>query len=350
MRQRWFLFLSLVGLIPVMLLAARRAQANVTLIGFSATASEDGIQLEWSTATEFESSGFILKRATDPGAFLPMDDNSDVITVQHLGADTAFIPAAGFSGGGADYVALDENVVDGTTYWYKLVEIELSQNRVDLQTKSATAGEAPPATSTPQGLVLPATSTPVPTTVSTATPAPTVTTSAPTATPRPVGTTPAATQAAATSAPTATATPPNAAPTLPAFVAPTAEATLPGQPTAVAETPDRGGVAEAAQAYPDATAETTEAYTGAAPVNPTDIAPTNSAVNILGTPGSAASTAPAEIQDDTLLPPPRDAAADSSAGRSRLILWGGFLAALLILGAGVVGSILIFTRRQKRSL
>ncbi len=352
MRQRRFLLFSLLLWLTTTLIVARQAQANVTLISFNASASEDGIVLEWETATELESGGFMIKRAITPDGFLPLTNDGDVIAIAYNGENTTFVPAAGLSGAGANYLALDANVVNGVTYWYRLVEVELNQNRLDLQTKSATAGELPTPTPTPQGFNLPATGTPLVTSAATASATP-LNNSTPIPlppTPQPTGSVPTATPlSAATQTPTrlnAVATPTNPTNPSPTANLPTATLTV-VQPVAEATQPPIGsGIVEAAQAYPVSTAVGTEApYVGPTPIEPQSLATVEAPTDPQSAP-QITSVAPSATAQP--LPPPRDAA-DTGNTRSRVILWGGFIAALLIFVAGVIGSVIVFTRRQNRS-
>lgn len=341
-KQLWGL-LVLATLILNMLATPRPAQANVTLIDFTASASASGVNLAWSTGTEFESAGFIVKRATDLNAFQPLYNDGDVVAVTYQGESTTFIPAAGTSGAGASYAAADDGVETGVVYWYRLIEIEINQNRIELETESVTAGVLPTATPVGPGFSVPPTATPQPaaTTSPTDTPQPTPT-AIPTATPR-------ATQPSPSPIPPTPIPPTPIPPTVPAVSSPLPSSATP-LPTAtnpVTGNPPTASVAQAAgvrgveaapaeQAYPAETPTVDAAYEGAAPT-PADSVPLDSS-----------NTPPAAIGDEGVvvtLPPPRDAA-DETTGGSRLILWGGFLAALAIFVAGVVGSILIFNRRQ----
>ncbi len=345
-KRTWFLgLLALATILVGVLTTPRPAQANVTLIDFTASASASGVDLAWSTGTEFESAGFILKRAVDPNAFLPLYNDADVIAVAYEGERTSFIPAAGNSGTGATYAATDDAVEIGVVYWYRLIEIEINQNRIELETESVTAGVLPTATPTGPGFSLPPTATPTPSTSATSptnTPPPTPT-SNPTATARATQPNPTATPGTAPSIPPTTLATATSQPATAATLTP-----LPAAPTSVTENPPAtvvvqalgaGGVeaAPAEQAYPAGTPTTDAAYEGAAPT-PTDAAPLDS---------SAAEPTPIGSENVVAtLPPPRDAATAASADGSRLILWGGFLAALVIFIAGVVGSVFMFNRRQ----
>jgi hypothetical protein len=111
----------------------------VTLLYFRGNGLDNGIRLEWATGTEFDTAGFRLERsAASSGPYTILDD---------IGFVPSDAPPDGLSG--AEYVALDESsITNGTTYWYRLVEIESSgvENRTD--PISVKAGLAQP-TSTP---------------------------------------------------------------------------------------------------------------------------------------------------------------------------------------------------------
>ena len=82
----------------------------VELAGFSATASEEGILLEWSLTELSDISAFKLRRSQDGE-----DGNYVWLTEQSL---------EGVGIGARDYSYLDENVIRGTLYHYKLVAID----------------------------------------------------------------------------------------------------------------------------------------------------------------------------------------------------------------------------------
>jgi len=87
----------------------------VTLVGFTATALETGILLEWQTATELDNAGFHLWRATGEG--WKSGDYSTVIRLTEQ-----LLPAQGnFS----LYSYIDANVSTYTTYYYGLEDIDL---------------------------------------------------------------------------------------------------------------------------------------------------------------------------------------------------------------------------------
>ncbi len=73
------------------------------------------IQIQWTTATEFDTAGFNLYRANSPdGPFVKI--NQEIIRASDD-------PLKGGS-----YIFDDANVVPGTVYWYQLEDIELSGN------------------------------------------------------------------------------------------------------------------------------------------------------------------------------------------------------------------------------
>jgi hypothetical protein len=339
----------------VILFAPGNADANVTLQYFTAVAVEGGIELEWKTATEFSTEYYYVKRATSPTGFLPIDTNvlyeADAIDLLESGTTTVLVESRGTGGGGATYTLLDtdDDLVDGNTYWYRLVEIEQGGNKIPQldDDTSATVGDTATPTPDGTGVGLP-TSTPVNNSTATATAqtTPTATATAGAATPTATATARPTTQATATPIPPAgTATP------LPTVVVvqadtsqngtsnggvPVAEAasqeSYPGEPTRIAETPEAyigdqipGSIDNQA---PDAANES-----GAAMIDGGDGA---EAPSVIGSADSA----------ESQLPPPASSTSNESSTGNRAILWVGFIAALLIFAAGVFGSILIFTRRR----
>ncbi|MCB9103874.1 MAG: FG-GAP repeat protein [Anaerolineales bacterium] len=86
----------------------------ITLVSFTATAGESGVTLDWETATEVNSAGFNLHRATAPAG-------------PYTKINPALIPATGTATTGAIYSYLDTAATDpGTIYYYKLEEIDLT--------------------------------------------------------------------------------------------------------------------------------------------------------------------------------------------------------------------------------
>lgn len=107
----------LAGLAALLLLLAGLARATtalgaVELIYFEGTVQEDGVLLEWETATEFNNAGFSVY-ASDQG---DEDDKYRQIS--------PFIPAEGDGVTGAEYSYPHEEVSAGVTYYYKLLSLD----------------------------------------------------------------------------------------------------------------------------------------------------------------------------------------------------------------------------------
>ena len=164
-RRRWISLLMLVTaaalLLALLAPVNRRALASVTLNYFRATWQPEleTIVIEWQTATELNTVGFIIERST-------MSDG--VFT-----AITELIPAVGDPLGGWTYdpVADDpDTLLIGTTYWYRMIVINTSPPNDTIDPVSVKAGE--PNTLTPTN-----TATPTATTTRTRTPTPSATSS-----------------------------------------------------------------------------------------------------------------------------------------------------------------------------
>ncbi|MEW5986579.1 MAG: hypothetical protein AB1791_08105 [Chloroflexota bacterium] len=317
-----------------------RAWATTELTEFTATSVEGGIALAWTTAAEVHTAGFRLKRSL---AFI---GPYEVITVNLDGEGVELVPAAGVSGSGANYQVVDEAVTDGQLYWYILVEVESGGTEVELnEPLSVLAGATP--TPTPLVIVTSAlsTSTAVPTSTRPASPTPTVT-----------GTAVVSSTATATGSPAPSETPtPTPLPTETAtigprintFPTPTRFAFPPGsQPQAVAQVP---ATTVAPAAYPGpATAIPSAPVVGNDPSTP----PTAVLPAVEPTIDWWSSLAPSETlgeSPDAVTTIALEQQTDPAESRSApLFLWGGCFAALLILLAGVFGSILVFTRPAGR--
>jgi uncharacterized repeat protein (TIGR01451 family) len=89
----------------------------VTLASFTATAQGGNILVTWETAIEIDNVGFNLHRSTSPdGSYFKL--NETLIPSQ--------APGSIF---GATYTWLDEDVEAGTTYYYKLEDVEVGGRR-----------------------------------------------------------------------------------------------------------------------------------------------------------------------------------------------------------------------------
>jgi hypothetical protein len=367
-RPFWPLFFVLISILGWFILpVGRAAQAhpgrNIVLLYFTATGQNNAVLLQWATATELNTAGFLLERA------LSADGNYATLN------NIPFIVAEGSAIMGAEYEATDDTAVNGTTYWYRLIEVELDgdENRegpvsATPGTGQATATFTPTPTSSPTlsptqsggsvntpdpGGSQGPTATNQPTQVSptqppTAQPANTATPqpNPPTATPQPVSTvasspTSAANQqgnpspgnppptsstnAATNSQTAATETNPQAI----SQVEPTATPDgYPGQPEPTATTSTGEPTAYPGPIVPGDTPQAT-AYPGGQPSNET-----NSPAVIGGdapTPTQAANTA--------------EQPADSGGN---VLLWVAFVVALLVFIGGVFGSIYLFNRQRVR--
>ncbi len=104
----------------------------VSLIYFRGHGQDGAVVLEWATATELDTVGFEIERATLPGG--PYQRLSDIGFVPSLASDA-------FSG--AEYEVLDEHgIINGQSYYYILVEIELDGTENKTQPVVITAGQA----------------------------------------------------------------------------------------------------------------------------------------------------------------------------------------------------------------
>lgn len=309
---------------------------NVGLLSFTATTQADGVRLDWETATELDTAGFILQRSTDGMNFTTLDD-------------IGFVPSTGGASTGAEYSELDTQVTAGQTYTYKLVEIEINSSQNDLETVTITYNPQPTATPIVIGgsnpTSVPATNTPVATATATPTKTPTPIsgqpTATPTSTPQPTATATAGTIRLAdnNSLPTATPIPIADVQIDQAF---TNDAANSGVVMAQEEEPTAYPQPEinTSDTPPDADSYPTgqELPAEIAPEDPTPypVRPTNDAVPTLEVIGSSDPYPPDS---------PAHQPASAETIRSRIMLWAGFLIALFIFLSGVVGAIVLYRRQ-----
>lgn len=124
--QTFFVYLS--GNIQIV-------SAAVNLLYFRGTnVNNTSVKLEWETASETGTIGFLLNRKdTISGSYEQIGD---------------FMQAQGdFTGN--SYAYTDLNVVQGATYWYKLQEVDSGQNLTDIGFLSIFIGSTPTSTQTP---------------------------------------------------------------------------------------------------------------------------------------------------------------------------------------------------------
>lgn len=359
------LTLTTLALALFMAFSATTSQAAVSLVYFLGEDDEGSVLLQWETATETETAGFRIRRSDNP---------NNNLTVNWEGEDVDFIPSqADDAGFGTRYTVYDDSAVAGQTYTYTLYEVTNSS-----QTEQIAQSE--PITFTGDGGVsqlptnTPASQAPTPTNTRPATATPT--------------TQPNATATTASSNPNPTATPTNTATpasnsgatgqtnTATITATPNTTTALPtNTPAAVAQNPsptpqsDNNGISEASaqqpepypnpedsqtdtpgefttpetgqeniDSYPEPSPNTAETNGEPTPyVEPVDNGgtPTNGGSQSIGA-GSSPNT------------PTDDSAAEDAeeSGSNSLILWIGFIGALLIFGGGVAGSLIVFARRQ----
>ena len=118
-------------LAAIWLCASFIAEAAVTLRSFTATSAEDGqsVTIEWETGTEQSAAEFYIYRdqagQNDPVPTITIDDldGDSIITIN--GSNEKATAALGDTSAGASYSVTDENVEEGETYRYVLVELEI---------------------------------------------------------------------------------------------------------------------------------------------------------------------------------------------------------------------------------
>jgi hypothetical protein len=103
--------LLLIILLLVLGVAQYHARAAVTLVYFRGSSTPNGVFLEWETASELDNLGFYVYRSTS--------QNGNYVQVSE------FIPTSGDPLLGGYYQFTDTDVVDGSTYWYKLETLDV---------------------------------------------------------------------------------------------------------------------------------------------------------------------------------------------------------------------------------
>jgi len=105
------------GTVPTVTASTQDTPAPISLVGFTADALANGIELKWTTESESENSGFIIYK------------NDDAI---------AFIEGAGTTSETNTYSYLDETVVPGVAYTYVLADLSYDNEEVRHNEKAIT--------------------------------------------------------------------------------------------------------------------------------------------------------------------------------------------------------------------
>jgi len=89
----------------------------ITLTSFTATAGDGQVTLRWTTESEIDNSGFEIWRS------MTRDDGYVKLPV--------FIPGAGNAASRHDYEYTDRGLANGTTYYYKLIDVDFGGHRTE---------------------------------------------------------------------------------------------------------------------------------------------------------------------------------------------------------------------------
>lgn len=326
--------------------ATARNRDSVTLVSFGLTNKAEGVELRWETATE-DMVAFEVHRATrSDGPF---------VFLSGIGR----IMARGDAVSGDVYVALDEDVVEGQSYWYQLMEVTNDQALYPVSSVRATTYSSTPGGQAIGGGDPPATATVAPTSTRSAASTPQPNNQPTTgATQQPTGQAATPTESSAASQPTATpriVNTPGPTPTRFSFT-PEPGAVLPSPPAPDSSVENEIGVAEAAGATPIAQVSTA-AYPESGEAQPTPIPSDPSAV---GAPRDAAPSYPAPGSFESVgsnttggsnrIVEEESQVAPESSSLSRILLWLGFIAALFIFVGGIAFAIALSTRRRQDDL
>ncbi|MFQ5584482.1 MAG: FlgD immunoglobulin-like domain containing protein, partial [Calditrichia bacterium] len=101
----------------------------VSLILFNASAANGKVTLKWATASEQENVGFKILRATEESGEYWVRDSYE---------NNPDLEGQFNSGSRHDYQFVDANVINGVTYWYKLVDVDVNGVQVEHGPLSAT--------------------------------------------------------------------------------------------------------------------------------------------------------------------------------------------------------------------
>ena len=111
-----------IWLVACLLMSYGIVRAAVTLNDFEVDLLANGnVEITWETGTETDSSGFYVQRSTDRNEL-----TSPGGTSADLRVNDSLINARGDQISGANYSLIDDDVETGETYYYMLVDIELS--------------------------------------------------------------------------------------------------------------------------------------------------------------------------------------------------------------------------------
>jgi hypothetical protein len=133
LRKKQRIIVSLIILALLSFASVQQGAANAYLAFFEASSENGTIALEWATEWEIDTDKFIVERRTAANGTPVLIDEKD---------------AVGNQDAGSNYSSVDENVVNGTTYWYDLFELTNSSAKALLETTSLVAGQQVQPTST----------------------------------------------------------------------------------------------------------------------------------------------------------------------------------------------------------